>query len=149
MDAIASHLRPRRAALVALLSLGLVHFPLTAAEAPAGDSAATLLAHINTTIGEAACTSNAQCSTIALGAKSCGGPELFLAWSNARPIWPELHQLAYRYTAIRKAQIAASGELSDCRIVVDPGAICRLSVPGQDGHCALQSGPGTTPADPR
>ncbi|HEV7814274.1 MAG TPA: hypothetical protein VGP06_04140 [Janthinobacterium sp.] len=61
-----------------------------------------------------------------MGAKACGGPEFYLAWSDSGPVTAqELHALAARYAdARRAANRAGSAMASDCRIIADPGAMC-------------------------
>ena len=42
---------------------------------------ADLLAHIRNEIGTAPCSGDAQCRTLPLGVKACGGPQAWLPWS--------------------------------------------------------------------
>ena len=92
------------------------------------------LARIRTLIGSPACTSDAQCHTLPLGAKSCGGPQGYLAWSSAQTKETELRALGDAYKEEQSAANAASGMMSNCRFVPDPGAICKT------GICQLGSG---------
>ncbi len=100
------------------------------AAAPAAD-APQLLGQIRSLIADTACTSHAECRTLALGVRACGGPEAYLPWSTARTDERKLAPLAAQYKSARAAQIAAAGELSDCRMLSDPGATC------QAGRCQL------------
>ena len=111
-----------RASFVLAICLG--------ASAPAAD-APQLLAHLRQLTADTACTAHAQCHTLALGARACGGPEAYLAWSSARSDEKTLAPLAAQYKELRAAQVAAAGELSDCRVLRDPGALC------QAGRCQL------------
>lgn len=79
----------------------------------------------------AACTSDQQCKTVPLGAKSCGGPESYMAYSTARVGPEKAGTLAERYRKEREAENQASGLVSDCRFLMDPGAQCRA------GTCQL------------
>jgi hypothetical protein len=101
--------------------------PAPAAQAGAGDT----LARIRAMIGTPSCSSDAQCHTLAVGHKSCGGPESYLAWSSGKTSEAELQALAERYKEERRAADAASGMVSNCRFMPDPGAICRA------GTCQL------------
>ena len=83
-------------------------------------------------IGTAACSTAADCRTIAIGAKLCGGPARYVAYSLRgldepafRSVVTELNQLHRALADVR----ARSGMVSDCSVVVDPGAVC------QSGHC--------------
>lgn len=86
------------------------------------------LARIRELVGTPACSSGTQCRSLALGAKACGGPEGYLAWSTARTPEAELRALGDTYQAERRAAHAASGRMSDCRFQPDPGAVCRAGI---------------------
>lgn len=75
-------------------------------------------------IGPAACSSNSQCRTLAVGAKACGGPAGYLAWSTVGTDAERLADLAARQARAHKREIEASGMLSNCAMVADPGAAC-------------------------
>lgn len=104
----------------------------------AGDT----LAQIRALIGDAACTDSSQCHTLAVGARACGGPQAYLPWSSAVTDGAALAVLAARYKTEREAALAASGEMSTCQFLPDPGAVCRagtcqLNPPGQGGQSAI------------
>jgi hypothetical protein len=115
--------RPRRFVLISLLGC--------AAAAPAAEDAAQTLERLRDLAGHGACDDTAQCHTVAVGAKACGGPEAYLAWSDADPATaPRVAALAAQYAAARRAaNRAAPAMASDCRLVPDPGAMCRLPAP--------------------
>lgn len=118
---------------------GLLALALSAcaseARAPANTSQ-SLLKQIEAEIGDAACSSDQQCRTLALGAKSCGGPERYVAWSTARSNADKLAALGERYKAERMAENLRSGVLSNCMFEVDPGAQCKAQ------RCQLGGGSG-------
>lgn len=89
------------------------------------------LERIRALIGTPACASDAQCHTLAIGAKACGGPESYLAWSSASTPEAELRTLGERYKEERRAANAASGMMSTCSFLADPGASCKA------GSCQL------------
>ena len=95
--------------------------------APAGDT----LAQIRALIGDAACTDSSQCHTLAIGARPCGGPQAYLPWSSAKTDGAALAVLGERFKKEREAAIAASGEMSTCQFLPDPGAVCKA------GTCQL------------
>ena len=100
-------------------------------DAPPAPGNAGLLAQIQAEVGTAACDSTQQCQTIAIGAKACGGPERYLAWSSKGNDGKKLKALAQAQAeASRKQQ--ADGMMSTCSIVTDPGATCEA------GRCVLQ-----------
>lgn len=99
---------------------------------------------IKAEIGDAACTDTAQCRSLPLGAKACGGPETYLAWSTTKSTASSLQALATRYAGERRAQIAANHEISTCSMMLAPAAIC-----GPAGHCVLQGAGAGSAADPR
>lgn len=103
--------------------------------APAADSAdAGTLGQIRATIGAATCTESSQCRTLPLGARACGGPEGYLPYSTANNAETALKALGDRYKQERQAQNAKSGMVSDCRFMMDPGAVCKA------GTCQLGAG---------
>ena len=99
-----------------------------------GEDAASLLVRIRNGIGGAACTDDAQCKTLPVGARACGGPEGYLPYSTGVKSSEPLVDLAARHAARRRADVAASGMMSTCEIITDPGATC------VKGACQLRSG---------
>lgn len=97
------------------------------ADAPAKVSSDALLATMKTEVGDAACDNAAQCHSMAVGAKPCGGPEGYLAWSSKRNDGTRLRALAQQQAAARKDENARSGIASSCMAVTDPGATCQAS----------------------
>ena len=116
--------------------------PVTAAVPAAG--AGSTIQQIRSTIGAADCSSSTQCHSLAVGAKACGCPELYLPWSSATTSATSLQALADRYHAERRTQISANGEISTCSMTLAPSAVCNPS-----GHCALQTELGGATTGPR
>ncbi len=107
---------------------------------PAASSSAQLLAQIQAEIGDAACDSPAQCHSIGVGAKSCGGPEGYLAWSSKRSDEKKLKSLVEQHKQAREEDNRRSGMLSNCMFLPDPGASCVPTPTGQ--QCRINTGPG-------
>jgi hypothetical protein len=128
-----------------LFLLGCAACGSTVSAPPTADAPATLR-QIRALVGAAPCKASAQCHTLALGAKACGGPDAYLAWSSVATRESALLALAARYRAQRQAENAASPLLSDCRLVDDPGALCRVDAGAAGGACALR-GPAERVAD--
>lgn len=80
-------------------------------------------------IGSATCESDDQCRTIAIGAKACGGPEAYVAWSTHCTNEQQLRELVEQNASERRQQIKAQGMASNCMFVTDPGAYCDLATP--------------------
>ena len=99
-----------------------------------GAAAGSTLEQIRAMIGNAACTDASQCRSLPVGARACGGPEAYLPYSTASLSEPALQALAARYKGEREAQNQASGMMSNCRFIPDPGAVCRA------GTCQLGTG---------
>ncbi|WP_300756540.1 hypothetical protein [Janthinobacterium sp.] len=128
-------------ALLRAVCVGALLLATSACSAPAQDSAtpatpaptqAALQQQIQSEVGNAACDSTAQCQTIAIGAKSCGGPESYLAWSSKNNDGKKLKALAYAQAEAQRRQQQNDGMLSTCSIITDPGASCVA------GRCELQ-----------
>jgi hypothetical protein len=103
------------------------------AAAPA--DATALLREIGQQIGDAACDADAQCHTLAIGAKACGGPEAYLAWSGKVTRGAPLAELAARHRAAREIENARNRLQSNCALVPDPGAVCRPRASGSARAC--------------
>ena len=84
-------------------------------------------------IGGAACSSDAQCRTVAVGAKACGGPAAYCPWSMQTAQAPRIQALADQYTQALAAA-APPGRVSTCSVVTDPGAACVQQ------RCVLRTG---------
>ncbi len=104
---------------------------------------AALLAAIQSEVGGAPCDSQQQCHSAPLGAKPCGGPDAYIAWSSKQTDEKRLTALLAQYAAARSQESRQSGDSSTCMMVTNPGASC------QAGRCTLrQAGFGSQPADP-
>jgi len=115
----------RRPGLLAACALGVLQVACAAPPAktaPADTSA--LSRQLREQIGDAACTANDQCHTMAIGHKACGGPETYAVWSSMASDGKKLRELADAYTQARKQESEQSGRVSDCSLVNDPGARC-------------------------
>jgi len=110
----------------------------TAASTSATDADGTLR-RIQALVGTASCSSDTQCHSLALGARACGGPERYLAWSSAHTPAAQLQALGEQYQAERRAANTADGRMSNCRFMPDPGAVCRAGTcqPGESAPGAL------------
>lgn len=103
----------------------------TPAPAPGG---ASLAEQIKAEVGDAVCDAPKQCQTLAIGAKACGGPERYLAWSNKSSDGKQLKALALAQAEASRKLQQADGMMSTCAIVTDPGAACEA------GRCVLNKG---------
>ena len=101
------------------------------------------LAPVEQLIGAAACVADTDCHTVALGAKACGGPSVYRAWSSRQTDPQVLAVAATRYTMTQRAQVKASGLTSNCAWVDDPGARC---VAPPDGASAASAAPSGQPS---
>lgn len=120
----------------------------TAAAAPATSAApaastplsASLLVPVTTLIGDAACDNQSQCHVVGIGAKACGGPSGYLAWSDRKTDADALRAAVAAQARAQSDENKASGLLSDCMVTPTPPAVCRPR--GSDGRKACQLGQG-------
>jgi hypothetical protein len=132
--------------LILLLLAGCAACTTAAPQVPRGPQAAQsrtapadgqgdTLARIRALAGTPSCTSDAQCHSLPLGVRACGGPESYLVWSSAVTAQAEIQALGERYKEERRAANAASGRASTCQFLMDPGAVCRAGTcqPGSGG----------------
>jgi len=118
--------------------------PVHAADDPAAAARAPATA-VLTLVGDAACDDDSQCKTLAMGAKACGGPEYYLAWSTKRTDAVALRQATERELTAQRNMLAGPRMNSNCVFVTDPGAYCaRVAGQGspsaQGGSCRLRGG---------
>jgi len=112
--------------------------------APA-DAGPVLLAKVNRHIGRAQCSDDMQCRSLALGARACGGPEAYVAWSVLGTDAAAVKRAAERYTQWQTQAQSRSNAQSICMIEVDPGAVCvrpASPTPVEFGRCVLGGGAG-------
>ena len=112
------------------------------APAPVLESA-RLERELRALIGPAACSTGAQCRTVAVGAKACGGPSAYLAWSTEDTDAARLADLAARQAAAQRRENEAGRLVSNCALVTDPGAACVA------GRCQLAPPGPTAPPSAR
>lgn len=79
------------------------------------------------------CERDSQCHSMGVGAKACGGPENYLAWSDNNADAAKLKQLVEQHAAARRDEDARAGLMSTCQVTPDPGATCRA------GRCELRT----------
>ena len=125
---------PRRArAWLAAASAGLVlGCQAQAPTAPGGDAGASALARLKAEIGEARCSADSQCRTVAVGEKACGGPEAWLAWSSTSAAAGRVQAAADDTTRAARQRNQQGGLMSTCQFMADPGARCEA------GRCVLR-----------
>ncbi|WP_426174042.1 hypothetical protein [Massilia sp. TWR1-2-2] len=117
--------------------------PAATASAPGQQGAvAELRARIDAQLGDAACDGPQQCHSMPVGARPCGGPDGFIAWSSKRTDEKQLGALVARHAAARREENMRNDMNSTCQIETNPGATC------QAGRCMLRPrGLGAQPAD--
>jgi len=131
-------MKPHRLPALALAWVALASCAQTPpAPAASEPESARLGRELRELIGPAACSSDAQCRSLPVGAKACGGPAGYLAWSTQRTDAARLQALATKQADAQRRENEASGLRSNCAMVADPGAACVA------GHCRL-----ATPASP-
>ena len=138
------HLSRRWPALLSLAIVVLSGCAVAAdappAPAPAPASAASLMAPVKSLIGEAECDHPDQCHAVGVGAKACGGPNGYLAWSVKNTDQKTLLAAVQAQAEAEKKENQASGLASDCRMMPAPTATCRPRVTDGKKICQLGQG---------
>lgn len=123
-----------------LLLAGLVLCPVLAragdASAPAAsDEAAvkSMHAEIVKLIGEPRCVNLVHCRVLALGARPCGGPSEYLAYSSTTGKGETLEAKAYEYSFLEEEVNRKKSVVGACEVLSQPRAACI------DGRCVLSS----------
>ncbi|MDP4300323.1 hypothetical protein [Leptothrix discophora] len=125
-------------------ALALLLGACASAPVRSADRAASLLPRIEQAIGTPSCQQDSDCRTLPIGQKACGGPEAFLPWSTRTVTTPArqdaLAALAREHAQAREAEHRASGRMSTCNVLADPGASC------QARRCVLREAPALDPS---
>ena len=93
--------------------------------APASDDLARVESQLDTTLTQAStCTADTECRSVAVGAKACGGPTGYRAYSSKTASPDSVEALAQHERELAAAQAKASHQVSPCFMLADPGARC-------------------------
>jgi len=93
--------------------------------APAAGDLASVESQLDTTLAKAsACSADSECRTVAVGAKACGGPTGYRAYSGKAVSPDSVEALAQHERELAAAQARASHQVSPCFMLADPGARC-------------------------
>ena len=134
-------LRQTRAGLVAAAFLALAGIAAAAdSAAPAASASADAQARVHALIGDAACDIQGQCRVVGIGAKPCGGPEGWLAWSTKATDTKALQDAVQAQVQARKDENQRSGLVSDCMMRPEPTAVCRPRAADGKKTCQLGQG---------
>ena len=86
---------------------------------------------IKAEIGTPAAEERAQCRTMALGVKPCGGPWTYLVYSTAVSDEAKLRKLVDEFNELDRKRNEEDGLISDCSVVSEP------KVTLADGVCSI------------
>jgi hypothetical protein len=142
-DAAASHVGapvPPPPTLASLPATTTVAAADAAAPAPAPSEAApaearpstfdprrldSVRAHLDAELAKgASCSADAQCRSVAVGGKACGGPTGYRAYSVDGADPKTIESLAADERQLSQQEARASGRVSPCFMLADPGAHC-------------------------
>ena len=123
-------LTPAGTALVASApAVSTAHVPappvLAPAAAPSGDLASVDAQLGQTLTGASACTVDTECHSVAVGAKACGGPTGYRAYSSKTVSSASVDALAQRQRDLAAQAARESHQVSTCYMLADPGAHCQ------------------------
>lgn len=126
------------------LTRALAGVMICALATPGTTTAGHALADIQALIGRAECSSGLQCRVVGVGARACGGPEAYWAWSTLQTSEKQLLARVERNAQDRRQALERTGQQSDCRVLVVPTAHCVYQDPPPAlGRCVLESAPGS------
>ena len=95
------------------------------------DSLAAVRAAMLSAIGDAPCARSEQCRAVPVGAKPCGGPRGYLAYSVTTTDSARLATIVGEYTRLDAENNRRTGAISDCSITPRPPVACTA------GRCVL------------
>ena len=84
----------------------------------------TRKARIQALIGDARCDDQSQCHAIGVGAKACGGPATYWAWSTRDTDEKALRRAVEEDAKLAREEIAREGRMSNCVIAPEPQVSC-------------------------
>ena len=82
-------------------------------------------AAVEALVGTPRCRSDSDCRTIGIGARACGGPQRYLAWSTQVSDAAALNSAVARHAALQQAANEKAGLSSTCVVVEEPSVHCR------------------------
>ncbi len=127
----AATLTPAQAALVASApAVAAAHVPSPPVLQPAGTAAelATVDAQLDKTLaGAAVCQADTECHSVAVGARACGGPTGYRAYSERGATVASVEALAQHERDLAAQAARESHQVSPCFMLADPGARCQAN----------------------
>jgi hypothetical protein len=99
--------------------------PAVAATVPVSNELLAARARLDAMLEKAAsCSADTECRSVATGAKACGGPSGYRAYSIKGADAPALAGLAQHERDLSAIDVRESGRVSACFTQADPGAHC-------------------------
>lgn len=114
--------------------------PPPAAQDPRDAPVKAAWAEVLREVGTPTCQTDTQCRVADVGARPCGGPDSFIAWSTAVTSEGQLMEKLAGHKKAREQRQRQDGILSDCRVLPRPTAICTRAPGAASGVCALGRG---------
>jgi hypothetical protein len=104
---------------------GIVSAPAPSAASGVSGELDAANARLDTALNNAsACSADTQCRAIAVGARACGGPTGYRAYSTTSAASADIDALAQRQRELSAEAARASHQVSPCFMLADPGARC-------------------------
>jgi len=116
---------PQASVLVAQAPAGTSAAEAPSSAPPKPGSHAELAARLDRMLKAAQdCSSSDECRSVPVGGKACGGPTGYRAYSTKGADPQTVEALAREEHEAAMAEARASGRVSNCMILADPGAAC-------------------------
>jgi len=108
--------------------------PLARAAESDAEAVVRLRNEITAAIGEARCRNLVNCRVVGLGARPCGGPEEYVAYSIWSTDREQISILVSEYNLLKEDLMHDSDQAGSCEVLQEPGVDCIRSqcvlVPG-------------------
>ena len=128
-------MKPKLLLLVLAFSIGLTAPFVSSAETDA-EALVRLRGEIMGLIGDASCRNVVNCRVVGLGARPCGGPDEYVAYSIWKTTSDQFRNLISEYNLIAEDLALARGEAGTCEVLPEPAADCVndrcVTVPASD-----------------
>jgi hypothetical protein len=108
--------------------VGIVSAPAQSASGPASAELDAANARLDAALADAsACSADTECRAIPVGARACGGPTGYRAYSTRSASSADIDALVQRQHELSAEAARDSHRVSPCFMLADPGARCYQS----------------------
>ena len=114
--------------IAAFIFLGISACAAETSKTALPDDPAALEQHIEEMAADLSCDQSAQCRSLPIGQKACGGPREYMMYSAKTTIEGDIIAAAERLQKLEDQANRENNMMSNCMMVLPPEPICRQGV---------------------